>query len=454
MLLAFLLVVPSIASDGSVQTDAMPCSTKNSHPETGGYYIVGFGYKDIMADEDPNDPSTYGDKGQKADDYTWKIPGADDAPYPDAQPKLCTSAYGCSSDYSVMIHHTCSILRFAWAADTDSTVYQMTSNETFQACDFTGATKIDELDDTLPGGEKYAEYPFEQDAIDKIHYFASQVGCDQGQKVAVLISADYSDTYDSCYGMGTETARIQHCDCDHSINTYTMAEVCATGFVDGCYSEMPDDLSCCPDPTEVTYAMRTYTDGGNCIPKSQEKDLMEHAKATRVHCNNAENQDECDAYLTGDCPWWRVYSHGGWTYNTLVDGVEGHCPSTQLRYGGRGSKVQDLPTNYGCDGPNSTYTPTCDMWFMTTHCEALAAGETDGLPAEITESNCGMSQQYAAYKKYDAEPDKWDLWLETGCFVDPCPTTVAPTTATTPKPKVDTDFATLAGIGLILAVLS
>jgi hypothetical protein len=70
MLYAFLLTVPSMAgSHGSTTTvsDAAPCSTKNSHPETGGYYIVGFGYKDIKASEDPNDPSSY--VMQKADDY-------------------------------------------------------------------------------------------------------------------------------------------------------------------------------------------------------------------------------------------------------------------------------------------------------------------------------------------------------------------------------------------------
>jgi hypothetical protein len=448
MLLAFLLVVPGMASDGSVQTDAAPCSTKNSHPETGGYYIVGFGYKDIMASEDSNDPSSY--VMQKADDYEWKIPGEGEG-YPDAMPKFFESYYGSYWGFNVMGHHTCSILRFAWEPESGSTVYKMTNNDTFQACDFTGAVKIDELDDLLPGGQKYAEYPFEQDAIDKIHYFASQSGCTEGQKVAVEITADYADTYDSCYGMGTETARIQHCDCDHSINTYTMAEVCGAGLHDGCMSEMPDDLSCCPDPTDVEYASRTYTNGGNCIPKSMQADMMASAKSTREFCTKAENKAECDEYLTGDCPWWRVYSHGGWTYNTLVDGADGHCPNTQLRYGGRGSKVEDLPVNYGCDGANSTYTQTCDMWYMTTHCDKLEAGDDEDLPAEITKSNCGMSQQYAAYKIYDAEPDKWDLWLETGSF-----TTAAATTApaTTAPPVEDGSFATPAVIGLILALLS
>jgi hypothetical protein len=462
MLYAFLLTVPSMAgSHGSTTTvsDAAPCSTKNSHPETGGYYIVGFGYKDIKASEDPNDPSSY--VMQKADDYTWKIPGEDDTPYPDAQPKLCTSRYGCASDYNVMAHHTCSILRFAWAADVDSSVWKMKDNATFQACDFTGATKIDELDDTLPGGEKYAEFPFEQDSINEIHYFASKIGCTDGQKVAVLITTDYADTYDACYGMGTETSRIQHCDCDHSLNTYTMAEVCGAGLHDGCMSEMPDDLSCCPDPQDVTYASQAYTNGGNCIAKSQMKGMIEGAKVTYEMCEKTDaNKAECDAFLTGDCPWWRVYSHGGWTYNTLTDGDDGHCPDTQLRYGGRGVKVEDIPANYGCDGDASEYTPTCDMWFTVRACDTLEAGDT--VPEEITASSCGSSKTVAAYNKYKSDAATWEAWLVS----TPAPTN-APTAEPTPKPTptptpatdttaepVEPNFATYASIGLILAALS
>jgi hypothetical protein len=479
MLLASLLVVPAFASDGTPVTDgATACSTSNAHPETGGYYIVGLGYKDIMADEDPNDPSTYGDKGQKADDYEWNIPGDGDTPYPDAQPKLCTSYYGCASDYNVLAHHTCAILRFAYAADSGSTVYKMKNNDTFQACDFTDAELIAEDADALPNGEKYTEYPFEQSAIDQIHYFASQSGCTEGQKVAVLINADYADTYDACYGMGTETSRIQHCDCDHQLKSGSLTEVCGTGFIDGCMSEMPsaeDQLSCCPG-NDATYENMAYTNGGNCIAKSQQETYMHSAKVTRDLCSDAANQATCDSYLDGDCPWWRVYSHGSWTYNTLTDGVAGYCPS-YLQYGGRGAKMADIPENYGCDGNATEYTPTCDMWFMKVNCDKLAAGET--VTDEITESSCGHSLQLAAYNIYTSDTDTWDAWLESRGLITAAPTTAAPETtaaattaaatttaaaattaaatteaATTAKPIVDESFATHAVIGLILAVLS
>merc|ERR1719321_229758 len=243
-----------------------------------------------MAHKDGNDPSTYGDHGQKADDYRWSTT----IEYPDALPKSCTvSRYSrCTSPtelYSLMGAHTCSILRFSYASGSGSTVYKMASNESFQACDFTGAEQIQEMDDKLPGGENYVEYPFEQDSIDKIHYFASKIGCEDGQKVAVFIMADYSDTYDACYSMGTETSRIQHCDCDHQLNTYSMAEVCATGFIDGCRSNMADDLSCCPDPKKAKYDRMTgYTDGGNCIAKSNELKYMVDAQATYNKCKESK----------------------------------------------------------------------------------------------------------------------------------------------------------------------
>jgi hypothetical protein len=61
MLLVCSLFSSAFASDGVVLTDSEACTEANGHPETGGFYIVGFGYKDIMAHEDPDDPSTYGE---------------------------------------------------------------------------------------------------------------------------------------------------------------------------------------------------------------------------------------------------------------------------------------------------------------------------------------------------------------------------------------------------------
>jgi len=421
------------------------CSIANGHPENDGYYVMGFSYKDVMADEDPNDKSTYGDHSQKADDYRWET-GID---YPDAMPKSCTpsrysSCTALSDTTSVLLAHTCAILRFMFTEASGSDVYKMTNNDTFQACDFTGAEKVDVVSGmTGSAGEKIADYPFEQDSIDQIHYFASQNNCAQGQKVAVLIIEEYSVTYDSCYSMGTETSRIQHCDCDFSLNEGGMAEVCHTGFVDGCRKELPDDTSCCNSDTaefEGAGYSGKYVNAGNCIPKSRAAAFEKDAKDTYEYCTDKANKATCDGYLDGDCPWWRVYSYGSWTYNTLTDGCETPCPN-MLRYGGRGSKVEDKPVNYACDCDNSTYTATCDIWYMVTHCKKLENGDTAGLPEEITASKCKMSQQYAAFRMHfeSVEPDMWDNWLVPVDDDDDV---------------ADDSFTAVAAFGLMLAVFA
>jgi len=88
-----------------------------------------------------------------------------------------------------------------------------------------------------------------------------------------------------------------------------------------------------------------------------------------------------------------------------------------LRYGARGKKMEDKPSNYGCDCKNSTYTATCDVWYMTTHCKQIENGNKEHkLPEEIDANVCGMSQHYAAFKKHfdTVKPDMWDNWLVDG----------------------------------------
>jgi hypothetical protein len=424
------------------------CSVSNGHPENGGYYVIGFSYQDIMAHQEPDDPSTYGDHGQKADDYRWQT----DIDYPDALPKACTpSRYSSctypSELYGLLTAHTCSILRFSYKPDSGSTVYKMPDNATFQACDFTNAEKIDVVDGMKGAdGETLVDYPFEQDAIDKIHFFASMDGCTKGQKVAVLINEEYGATYGMCHSMGTETARIQHCDCDHSLKPGSLTEVCGTGFIDGCKMELPDDTTCCPGDDgkyEGGGYSGAYVNGGNCIPKSKQEQFEKSAKETYDYCMTEANKAECDGYLDGDCPWWRVYSYGSWTYNTETDGCEKPCPN-MLRYGGRGHKVEDKPSNYGCDCTNSTYTATCDIWYMVNHCKKLENGDKDKLPSEIDASTCGMSQHYAAFKahfvKENPEPDMWEDW-DLGII-------------TTDKETQDESFTALAAFGLLFATLA
>jgi hypothetical protein len=438
MLLACSLLSAALASDGTVITGGDACTIANGHPETGGFYIAGFGLKKdadgnhIKTHNDADDPSEYGTSGLRADDTNWTVGGS----YP-----MDTLGSG------VLSHHTCSMQRFSYEADSGSTVYKMKDNATFQACDFTDAVQITE-GGTLPSGLKYVDYPFDFDAHSKMYYFASQDGCAAGQKVAIMISSKYESTYDMCFEMGANDRanRIQHCDCDGSKYRMRLSEVCHVGYVDGCVSQQPDDLSCCNEKT-VALGYMDYVDGGNCIPKNQKDDMMKTMKEIYDACTDlGVDTKKCDAYLTGDCPWWRQGSpYTGYTYNTKDDSI---------------------------DGDATTFLPHCEPWYMIAHCVALEGGTAPGpgftcgdagvytgmdMPAcniteakpkvteEIHAGSCGASQHLAAWKEllagtYPAEAKK--------------AADAAAAAATTVAPVTTESFSALAAVGLMLAVLS
>jgi hypothetical protein len=334
LLLVCSVFVSAVASDVTAYTGDDVCSIANGHPETGGYYIVGVGgYQTdkgspasktggnpVYAHEDPDDPSTYGDYGQVADDTLWtKNP---DSPYPDGMPKECipwvTSRFSDCSSYSDSISvssvHTCSRLRFSYPADSGSSVWKMKDNETFQACDFTDAVQMTE-GGTLPSGKKYVDHPFDAGTMNTNFYFASQDGCNEGQKVVVRPFSEYTTPYNMCVGSGGGSSRIQQCDCNHALNGHTLNEICLTGFIDGCRAQEPDDRSCCPDPNKVKYEGGKYINGGNCIPKNKKDDFMKEAKELHDTCViDSANKVQCDGYkegrgtqdlrtLPGVCPW-------------------------------------------------------------------------------------------------------------------------------------------------------
>jgi hypothetical protein len=415
MLLAFSLFSSAFASghassdDGvTVSTGEDQCTIANAHPLNGGFYVTGFGLKlntetkddpddHLKSHEDPDDPSSYGASGLRADDTLWTKNPAE--PYPDGLPKACTpnpsygvTCEGISSDtYSILTLHTCSLMRFSYAADSGSTVYKMKDNATFQDCDFTDAVQVAETG-TLPSGKKYVDYPFDYDSLNKLFYFASKSGCDEGQKVAIMPVAEYASTYDMCFTMGANDRanRIQNCDCDGRHYRIKLSEVCHVGYVDGCVSQQPDDLSCCNEKT-VALGYMNYVDGGNCIPKNKKDEMMATMKEVYEKCTDEGTfNTKCDAYKAGDCPWWRSGSpYTGYTYNTEDDEI---------------------------DGDETVFDPHCEPWYMIAHCTDLADGKTPGagftcddcnataalikIKEDIDTSSCGASQHLAAFKEY------------------------------------------------------
>jgi hypothetical protein len=451
------------ATGQKVATDGK-CSTKNGHPENGGYYVTGFGWKkddagaNVMANEDPNDKSTYGKWGVPSDDTLWtKNPAK---AYPAGEALDCTpnARYGTTctditENFKFLTKSTCAIMRFSFA--DESTVHVMKDKAAFEACDFSSATKLTDGGE-FTDGTNYIDFPLEQDMIDQQFYIASETGCAEGQKVALAVINEYADTYEACFDMGTETNKIQHCDCDHSIRGIGSNEVCGTGFIDGCKDQLPDDLSCCPgdDAHYVKVGMGgNYMKGGSCIPKNKQVEKMQTAQSVYDFCQDAANKETCDGYRTGDCAWYRIYNGGNWVYNTDVEGtadcdcsVEGQCTQedgdcadcmVMNPYGGDGKKMPDGPADpegkptiiYGCDGDKTVYDRKCVPWYMISHCMDVDEGKEVGagfsgdvlekIKKDINKDECDASQDVSAYKMYSNDPDKWGKFISDALNPNP-----------------------------------
>jgi hypothetical protein len=420
---------------------------------TGGecskYYIMGpGGYKDVMAHNDPNDPSMLGQSGQAADDTTWMA--NKDPPYPDGSPKACTpSAYSgitCSSameTHSFMAIETCATLRFSFAASSQSTVFQMTNNDTFQACDFTGATEIT-AGGEFSNGDKYIEFPVDNAALDTELYFASQVGCTEGQKIAITVVETAGNSYTDGLNDGKNTIRIQHCDCDHKMNPEGGTEAYHIGFVEGCKSEMPDDLSCCNPDTECssstsssswygpsgckkTYLSKPYVKGGNCIRNSDQRYMIEVAKEVHTKCSGATGDEKtaCDEWLKGyTCPWYRSYNMGAWVFNTDMDGTD-RCHGAGECTGMKDPKYPGVPNvctaSRGCQDcyiSSSIYHGRCSGFcskLLSTPDKWTKASCTSGYYCADKATGAKCNATAVGLGLMECEEDKW---IGEGCDGD------------------------------------
>jgi hypothetical protein len=262
------------------------CSEASHHPENGGYYIEG------VAGVNNDDRSPV--NGRRSDNSTW----APNTYYPHAEMKICTGMF-CSQVAATVgtaqyiYAHTCGLLRFSY--DAPSTVYEMADLDHFETCNFTGAT----LWGAANAGDPSFDYVIEMDHEKTYYYFASDPGCSTGQKVAVEVGDDYATNSAQCTSMGLGSSRIQNCDCNHQLRPTTLIEPCFTGFLTGCLSDMPDDLSCCNDAT--TYASGGYSNCGTCIPKSSEQQMQDTVIDTINFCD--ANATACQAYADlSSCP--------------------------------------------------------------------------------------------------------------------------------------------------------
>ena len=269
------------------------CSLDTTYHMHGGYYIEGV---------NGVDNGNRGVDGKRADKTEW----SNGTYYPHGEMKLCTGVYCSEADRTVgsaqhVYAHTCAKLRFTYAADSGSTVYEMPTKAAFDACDFTAATLKCAADAGSP-----CDVHYEANDEQKVYYYASENACATSQKIAVDLNDHFSDNYAQCSGMGAGSSRIQHCDCDHHIRGTTLIEPCFSGFVNGCKADMPDDLSCCPGADASSSGM-SYVNGGQCIAKSDLEGFKDVAE--RVHDMMHCNQTQVDEHAAmEECPKVSMYS--------------------------------------------------------------------------------------------------------------------------------------------------
>ena len=284
-----LLVLATLVKEASAA-----CSVDTHHPENGGYYVAGINGLDNSAERSAN--------GMRAADMMW-AKGMD---YHHGQLAACEGIFCPTPNPPVpqyIFAHTCAHIRFEYAADSGSTVWELPDQAALDACDFTNA----ELKGAADAGAPYYEYKIEGDhVIGDVLYFASKEGCTEGQKAAVQIGEDYTATYGQCYDMGSSlsmgASRIKNCDCDFHLRPSTNTNPCHQGFHDGCMADMPDDTSCCPgDDASYDSATRSYINGGTCLGKAAKAKHEANAeKLKRMHTCGPTATAKLDA--TESCP--------------------------------------------------------------------------------------------------------------------------------------------------------
>ena len=242
--------------------------------------------------------------GKRADDGTWEV-GIE---YNHGQMVLCTGMF-CSAESLVTPYplyvtaHTCAAIRFTYAPNSSSTVYELPNQQALDSCDFSHAI----LRGDEAAGSPHFDVLIDYDHDKTVYFYASRVGCTDGQKVAVNVVEDHESNFAQCEGMGAGSSRIRHCDCNHQLKPSTLIDPCHTAFVYGCLRDMPDDLSCCPDET-VTYddVTRKYVNAtggshntGTCTSKSKVASNLENVPILKDL--RTSDPDRVSGFNAGPC---------------------------------------------------------------------------------------------------------------------------------------------------------
>jgi len=300
------------------------CNPDDHHIENEGYFIEGInGFGSIL------DPTS--DSKRKITNSTW-AKGID---YPDGSIEFCTGMFcseTCRNDGcpNIIAGHTCSMIRFCYESDSGSDVWMLPNEMALAQCDFSEATLVCGKEDG--SGDECCNYKVEVDHEIKIYFFASQEGCENGQKAAVEVN-DFDDVGDACFNMGLDSSRIQKCTCNYEDREMsTLSEPCHSKFVAGCNFHAPDlstDDSCC----ETGSCIGKHKDYSHPIGKAleDERKLLcndqipgrcKHVLDDAADCCNSQ----CTTCGTDSDPFleWSVCTSGNATASSAECGFGGH----------------------------------------------------------------------------------------------------------------------------------
>jgi hypothetical protein len=387
-----------LAYGGAAVFATKTCNLDEHHPENGGFYIEGINgvINDIR-----------GDAGKRADDGTW----ATGIEYNMGQlgscwaasvgmPQFCEVQQADENgvmqgyDYKTVPTHTCARLRFEYAADSGSTVYELPSKEALDACDFSQATLICGEADGNP-----CDVLFDYDHEQKDYYYASMNGCSQGQKAMVRMVGEYEGNYQQCFSMGLTSSRITNCDCNHQLSPSTLIDPCHEAFVHGCLTGMPQDTSCCPESWRAEHP-------NFCDPDETDVDSPGYCTTPRTIDYNSMTRSYEGSLGTCISQWKQEDADA---MAPFVQHMLDTDPVTKAEYDAKiaaGLFSNNPPAcwyRFACPS-TSQYCNTCNFYASVVKCTAA----TEAIEVE----ECSVDPNWIAWQK------PMEKWVFAGSFTD------------------------------------
>lgn len=154
------------------------------------------------------------------------------------------------------------MIRFCYAPNSGSNIWSLPNKVALANCNFSNTTQICNM--TTGSDEDSCNFFVKEDALLQTYLFASQQGCEQGQRVAVQVE-DFDNVADLCYNSGLTMSCIKTCNnCLFEDRASALVEPCHSQFALGCLEGSPTDLSCCNNGDCVALVKKGVHSGRSC----------------------------------------------------------------------------------------------------------------------------------------------------------------------------------------------